>query len=296
MTDRGLTHAEIKPRGREMYDAQPTRTLCAFCPWVHEGAAAEGREAYDEHKRAAHPHAVARRERVHGIKTPPAPEIDRAKLACGEECRWPRTCVSEGECQKARVDAQRAQENGRVVPPEASGADPKRGNRHSAPARDMWPRERILSLIRDHVREHGAPPTQRYFDGPTTDERPNASILGPLNAAVREAGFEPRQRGESDERWRVRTGYREEQPSEPEPEPPKAPLAAPPEPEPEPEAAAGVPSFAEVAAELEAASLDMERANHRFVDASIAFTKHPVWQGIVNTHGDDWLLEREDDR
>jgi hypothetical protein len=51
---REVTITEINEQLREIYDAQPTVTRCALCPWTFEGTAAGGRLAAALHRRDAH--------------------------------------------------------------------------------------------------------------------------------------------------------------------------------------------------------------------------------------------------
>lgn len=62
----GKPAADIQAAYRELMDAQPLVTKCAFCRWQHVGTADQGRDAAAAHRADRHPDVVpVRRRRGH---------------------------------------------------------------------------------------------------------------------------------------------------------------------------------------------------------------------------------------
>lgn len=59
----GKPAADIQAAYRDLMDAQPLITRCAFCRWQHIGTADQGRDAAAAHRAERHPDVVQTRRR-----------------------------------------------------------------------------------------------------------------------------------------------------------------------------------------------------------------------------------------
>jgi len=241
------TADELRADREERRDAAPMSTSCAFCDWTFEGTAGECRDEASAHRETAHPDAQNRvgRRRGQSIGAWRRDETDdvTADRAEANRVRAEREDAERlAKIERGRQrDALEAMDAGapqrRASEGEDAGAGPEcssspplsepgveeehvhQGNRHGSPVADRWPREAILEAIVAHAERTGFVPRQNEWDGPSTEEHPNAAhvtaTFGNWGNAVEAAGYPRPLRGGKPIPASARTGSGRETGGEP---------------------------------------------------------------------------------
>jgi hypothetical protein len=220
----GRPAAEMKADHREWLDEQPTSTRCLFCDWTFDGTAAECRDAARVHREQKHPEATVVRGHRGRMRLAPKGQRTAAEnaqaAADAAEARRVRAEREDAErlakIERGRQrDALEAMDAGapqrQASEGEDAGAGPEgtsspplsepeleeehvdHGNRHASPVAARWPKKAILEAIVAHAERTGFVPRSTEWDGPSTEEHPNAAhvtaTFGNWGNAVEAAGY-----------------------------------------------------------------------------------------------------------